>query len=73
MHMTGSHLSEFPLERRHLFRVGEGDVQPRWDGINELHALLVSSGDQRHQLLCETQSSGSSPQITLLDKYTLTF
>lgn len=49
--MSDTHLAQFSLQRCHLFRVGEGDVQTRRDGVDELNTMLLSSGDESHQLI----------------------
>lgn len=38
----GSYLIQFLLQRSHLPGIGEGDVQSRGDGVDELDAILFS-------------------------------
>lgn len=55
--MLGSYLIQFPLQRGHLPGIGEGDVQSRGDGVDELDVVLFSRRYQRNELFCNNKET----------------
>lgn len=45
------YLVKLPFECCDLFLIGEGDVQSRGNGIDELDPMLFSCTDEGHQLV----------------------